>query len=399
MKLLFKILRSSLNVWQIAAFSVANMVGLAIVILGVYIYRQVSEIGENGNSVVQDEYLVVSKPVTAATTLATAISRRQARAFSDAEIAELKELDGVTDLTCFTSSHFTVTGSVELMGTVLSTDMFLEAIPDRFLDVQSEQFKAGAESETIPVIVPRSYLELYNYGFAASQGLPQVAEGFLSMLRGRITIRGNGKEKAYRCKLAAFSDRINSILVPEDFLKEMNRNYSGGEEPNPARVILKVDSGKFPDVIAKIHKSGFNIEGEAEMHAKLSSALKMTLIAVTSVGAVLTVLAFALLLISILLMIEKNRSKNDILHELGYRDKVIAVPYQAVAVISDLISVAVSLVVTLALEPLLARVLSFLQPDYEPSGPVMMVAIAAVLAVFLCLLHSVTIRLNLRSGK
>ena len=45
----------------------------------------------------------------------------------------------------------------------------------------------------IPIIIPRNYLNLYNYGFAKSQGLPQISEGIFQRVSLGIEVAGNGR--------------------------------------------------------------------------------------------------------------------------------------------------------------------------------------------------------------
>lgn len=46
----------------------------------------------------------------------------------------------------------------------LNTEMFFEAVPDSFVDAQASDWKYTAGEEEVPVILPRTYIALYNFG-------------------------------------------------------------------------------------------------------------------------------------------------------------------------------------------------------------------------------------------
>ena len=65
---------------------------------------------------------------------------------------------------------------------------------------------------------PENYLSLYNFGFAQSQGLPVLSKGLIDKFTFGLRLSGNGKEATFSSRIVGFSAKINSILVPEDFL-------------------------------------------------------------------------------------------------------------------------------------------------------------------------------------
>ena len=83
------------------------------------------------------------------------------------------------------------------------------------------------QSEFVPIILPRDFLMLINYGIAESQGLPQISEDLLAAARLKINMSGHGKRGHETGKVVGFSDKISSILVPESFLEYSNGLYGG----------------------------------------------------------------------------------------------------------------------------------------------------------------------------
>ena len=67
--------------------------------------------------------------------------------------------------------------------------MFFESVPDEFVDVKTENWDYHEGSKDIPIIIPRNYLDLYNFGFAQSRNMPKLSEGILGAMKLMLSIR------------------------------------------------------------------------------------------------------------------------------------------------------------------------------------------------------------------
>jgi hypothetical protein len=188
MTLLWKLLRSHLSVAQTVGFALAGVVGMTIVLTSVQAYRDVMPVFDAPDSFMRGDYLVLSKRVGALQTIGLGSSD-----FTPGELEELKGQPFVRDVGAFTPANYRVKGTVGMGGVQLSTYLFFEAVPDRFLDVASGKWKYEPGDGDIPIIIPRNYLNLYNYGFAKSQGLPQISEGIFQRVSLGIEVAGNGR--------------------------------------------------------------------------------------------------------------------------------------------------------------------------------------------------------------
>ena len=90
----------------------------------------------------------------------------------------------------------------------MGTMLFFESIPTEFIDVADRDWRFDPDKPEIPVIMSRDYLSLYNFGFAASQGLPQVSEGIVSSVPLEFTLRGNGNYDTLRGRIVGLSHRL-----------------------------------------------------------------------------------------------------------------------------------------------------------------------------------------------
>ena len=94
MKLLFRLLRKNVNFWQIAGFALANMVGAVIVLFGVKAYQDASEVLNASGSLMSNDYMVLSKPVSTLNTLAGVLGSKS-QSFSNHEISGVMQVEGV----------------------------------------------------------------------------------------------------------------------------------------------------------------------------------------------------------------------------------------------------------------------------------------------------------------
>ena len=130
----------------------------------------------------------------------------------------------------FTRNHFPVTlniwpsGKIGL-GAAARADLFFESIPDSFLDQNPRFWNWEKNASFVPIIVPKFYLDLWNFGLAPSRTeYPSLSEKTASSMPIEIFI---GEDQSVRLigKFVAFSKRINSVLVPEGFLRWANLAY------------------------------------------------------------------------------------------------------------------------------------------------------------------------------
>ena len=107
--------------------------------------------------------------------------------FSPDDIADLKKQSFTKTIGAFTPSQFKVSAGLGMQeaGIHLSTDMFFESVPDEFVDIKLDKWHFDEETHTIPIIIPRNYLNLYNFGFAQSRSLPKLSEGLMGLIHKR----------------------------------------------------------------------------------------------------------------------------------------------------------------------------------------------------------------------
>lgn len=325
--MIWKLLRQHISVAQLVGFLLANLCGMVIVLLSVQFYKDVLPVFTQGDSFMKKDYVIVSKKVS---TLGSLVSK--GATFSKTDIAEMQEQPFAKKTGAFTPAQFEVSAGMGMAGMQLSTAMFFESVPDEFVDVRLEGWTYREGQDEIPIIIPRNYLNLYNFGFAQSRNLPQLSEGVMGMMTLDIRLSGQGRTEQMKGRIVGFSNRLNTILVPQAFMDWANVTFGKGEENAPSRLIVEVDN-PADDRIAKYFKDkGYDTEGDKLDAGKTTWFLKMIVGIVLSVGLIISVLSFYLLMLSIYLLLQKNTKKLENLLLIGFSPAAVARPYQVLTV-------------------------------------------------------------------
>ncbi len=322
-----RLLRKNISIAQIAGYALANLLGLAIVMTAVRFYADVSETisaDAGGNSgLIPADYLVVSKPVSLLNTIGARSS-----GFSDEEIAGLRSQPWAAAVGAFEAADFNVSASIDFQGRGMHTFLFLEAIPDEFIDVDSRNwsFNPDAPGE-VPIIIPKDYLALYNFGFAAGRGLPQLSESTISSVPLMLTASGAGRSDSFRARIVGFSSRLNTIAVPSDFIAWANARYGSGAAGKPSRLILKVDNPGDPAIASYLRQCGYETASDRLDRGRAGYLLTVFTVVVCSVGAVICLLSFFILMLAVTLLMQKSRTTLHWLMLLGYAPAKVARSY------------------------------------------------------------------------
>lgn len=396
-KLLFKLLRQNISGWQIAGFVIANLLGGAIILLGSQAYRDFDRFMEKESGLLSEGYVVVTKPISGLSTLKSLLGIKPV--FNGEEIEKMRQHPAVSDIGLFSTANFQIRGSFSLGELNISTDLFMESVPDKFIDVKFSDesvWQADIDTDCIPVIIPRKYLNIYNYGYASTKGLPQLGEGLTSAFPISMTLSGNGQTRRYQARIVGYTDRLNTILVPETFLEQANAAFASKEPEPPSRLIVATTSkGRNTSFIDYLEQNGYSIEGDLES-LRLQAVVHGILWVVIGIGSVVSVLAFVLLLISIQLLIEKNKDKFINLHSLGYSVSQIAAPYSLLIAAVDVAVWLVSACVVSLVYPELFAFISAISPDVQLASLLPLWIVATVLALLFVVLHRIVIVRQIR---
>ena len=311
-KLLGRLLRRNISLGQIAAFAASSLVGLVIILTSIKFYTDITSTSSADGST---DYLVISHGVSGVGSITGG-----AEGFTVEEIERMKNQPWVKRLGIFTTAGFSVSAGIDLGDNSLSTALFLESLPDEFVETDPSQWQfTPGTTDIVPIVIGKDYLALYNFGYASPTGLPQISDTMSGLLPINLTVAGNGLRHTFRARIVGFSNRLNTIAVPQSFMDWANSVYAGGEtEMHPSRVIVETDNPGDPAIKAYLADNSYDLGGDKAFAGRASMIAGVLTAIIAGVGAVITLLSFGLLLLSVWLLLYKNRQTTELLMLEGF---------------------------------------------------------------------------------
>ena len=372
----------------------ANLCGMTIVLAAVQFATDIIPMFTGSDSFMKPGQMVMAKHVSTVRTLTG-----KAPTFTQKEIADVRHQPFVSDVGTFTPSLFSVVATLgsQKLGVEFSTEMFFEAVPDAFMDVDTSRWHWKEEDEEVPIVLPRNYLNLYNFGFASSQGLPALSESLVSMVKIRFILRGSAGRKELTGRVVAFSKKLNTILVPQAFMDEMNTTLSPERKPEPSRLIVTVSTPADERIAEYLSNHSYETEADDAEAARTAHLLRIIISIVLVVGLIISALAFYVLLLSIFLLLQKNTEKIDTLLLIGYSPQAVARPYHLLTISLNTLVLILSVIIVLLLRGYYLPLFGQLYPSYSAASlsPALLTGVALYLLV--TLLNYVAIRRKVMS--
>lgn len=393
MSLVWKLLRQHISIPQFVGFFFANLFGMFIVMLGVQFYRDVMPVFTAKDSFLSSDYLIVSKKIGSAATLTG-----RTHDFSNSEIDDLAQQPFVRKTGRFSSAEYKVDARMGINGqSLLNTELPFESVPDDFIDVSSEQWHYTPGDRTVPIILPRTYINMYNFGFAQSHNLPKISDGLVGMIDMVVTIHGGGHTDEYKGRVIGFSNRLNSILVPQAFIEWSNAKYAPEQHSQPNRLMVEVANPTDERIAQYLEQQGYEVDDDKLQAEKTTYFLKMVVVLVMAVGLVISILSFYILMLSIYLLVQKNASKLENLLLIGYSPSRVARPYQLITIGLNCLVLVIAIVVLWLVRAYYMQTVELLYPQIPEGTMLPAIALGLVLLVVVSLLNMAAIRRKVMS--
>lgn len=190
------------------------------------------------------------------------------------------------------------------------TDISFETVPRAFIDVSGIEWTWNETSPYVPVIIPNTFLDIYNFQFSLSQNLPQLTPDIVKMLLFSITVYGPKGTATFNGKIVGFSDRISSMLVPTEFMEWGNRNFATEQNKNPSRLIIRTKDPGNPALTDYLRKHGLTTDAEKTRFSKYRKIVD-TVVAISGISGALMLL-FALLIFTLFIQLTIASCKEEI---------------------------------------------------------------------------------------
>ena len=388
MELVWKLLRQHISIPQFAGFVFANLFGMLIVLFGFQFYKDVLPVFTQQDSFMKADYLIMSKKIGMGNTLSG-----RTNTFSGSDVDDISSQKFVKKIGKFTSTEYKVDASMGVNGVnVLNSELFFESVPDGFVDVPLKDWKYEPGSQEVPIILPRTYINMYNFGFAQSHSLPKICDGLMGMIDFHIFIQAGGKKEQFKGKVIGFSSRLNTILVPQAFMDWSNHEFAPEEHSDPTRLIVEVGNPGDENITKYLEDNGYEVETDKLDAEKTTYFLRMIVLMVMVIGLVISVLSFYILMLSIYLLVQKNSSKLENLLLIGYSPGNVAMPYLWLTIVLNVVVLLVAWCILFFIRDYYMDFIEALYPDIEEGTMCPAIALGLVLFLIVSVLNMIAIR-------
>ena len=312
--MLNKILLKEGGVAQFIFAVFGSIVGLILLMASMEFYLDINAVLNENKDLINPDYLIVNKKVTALNTTGFGKST-----FNAKELNDLRKQSFVKTISPFISNGFEVKAFADPGFNVpkIYTDMFFESLPDEFLDIPQNVWHWTESDSVVPIAVPRDYLSLYNFGYALSKGMPQISGSMISLVKFRLTLRSKDSTVVRIGQIVGFSDRINTILVPYQFLKSMNEILNT-QAPNPSRILIVARDPSDKHIPKYLESKSYETNKEKLKNSKLNILLNIMMSVLTGLSLVIILLSFWIFTLAFQLLITKKAEKIRTLLYLGF---------------------------------------------------------------------------------
>ena len=377
--MIWKLLRAHISVPQFVGFFFANLCGMIIVLLGIQFYNDVLPVFTQEDSFMKADYVMVSKHIGMGTTISGADTD-----FTKNEIDDVASQPFVRKVCGFTSTNYKVDAHMGISGQpVLSSELFFESVPDDFVEIDKSLWGWKEGQREVPVIVPRTYINMYNFGYAQSHNAPKISESVMGMIDFSIVIKGDGKEGTYKGRVVGFSSSLSSILVPQAFMDWSNAYFAPKDEASHTRLLMQVTNATDKNVSQYLEDHGMEIEQDQMNQEKIAYFLRLVVSLVLIVGLVISVLSFYILMLSIYLLVQKNAKKLENLLLIGYSPSRVARPYQLLTAVLNVLVLVIAVVVVVVARTYYMTMIEEIYPELAHGSllPMLIVGVALFLVV------------------
>ncbi len=376
--LIWRLLRRNISAAQLCGYALSNFVGLAIILTALQFYMEVSSIFSDDDTFLSRDFICISPKVSGLGSLTGGNSA----IIDSTTIADIRRQDWARSVGTFTSARYNVAASLDMGSRSISTSLFFESVPDEFFDITPPGWTFDPAYPEIPIVLSKDYLTLYNFGFASSHGLPRLSESMIGLVPLRVSVSGRGRQEWIPARIVGFSSRLNTIAVPEAFMTWANDNFGEGL-PETSRIIVELSRPGDPAIGKYLEEHRLESAGDNRDTSTAAYFLSVLTAVVVGIGAAISLLAFFILMLSINLLLQKNRDKLHNLMSLGYTPAQVAHQYCRMVAVINLAVCTASVAAMLTARTAMHSALASLDLEFFSPWPVIGIGTAVTIAVSL----------------
>jgi hypothetical protein len=288
-------------------------IGVLLLLCSIQMYINIQQLlGSENQRKEGYDFISISKTITNET-----MGQLEKNLFNENDIKDISNKPFIQGVSPLTANRFRVQLSA---GDIIpfSTDMFLESLDDKFIDTVPPNFSWKEGQDYIPIVFSSDFLEIYNV-FAPGYGLPQLSESTASQVMVFITCYGqNGEKQTFRGSIVALSDRVNSIIVPKNFLDWANNKFGNTTDVKASRLYVKTKDANNPEFLSYLQQKNYKVNKDKTKFGRVKQVLQGIFSGLGIFGLLVVILALMLFSFYLQLMIARSKDNLQLLLMLGY---------------------------------------------------------------------------------
>jgi hypothetical protein len=288
-------------------------IGVLLLLCSIQMYINIQQLlGGDSQRKEGSDFISISKTITNET-----MGQLEKNLFNANDIKDIADKPFVEGVSPLTANRFRVQLSA---GDIIpfSTDMFLESLDNNFIDTVPPNFTWKEGQDYIPIVFSSDFLEIYNV-FAPGYGLPQLSAETASQVVVFITCYGqNGEKQTFRGSIVALSDRVNSIIVPKNFLDWANNKFGNTTDVKASRLYIKTRDANNPDFLNYLQQKNYKVNKDKTKFGRVKQVLQGIFSGLGIFGLLVVILALMLFSFYLQLMIARSKDNLQLLLMMGY---------------------------------------------------------------------------------
>jgi hypothetical protein len=316
--MLRKILLRNQSFLQLVIALFGAFLGIVFLLVSVHYFIKVTEFGE-GSEMLGPNTLVIQKKVSTTTTLQLAST-----SFSAHEIHAIKNKSFIADVQPVMSNNFGVEfATSDPMLPYFRSDVFIQSIETRFLDVKSKFWKWDKNSDFVPIILPRDFMVMLNT-FMSSSGIPQISDELAKDVLFSLQLSNDRTSQKFNAKIIGFTNEVSSILVPKSFMQFGKNTFGTKSQEKITQLMISGKEKEFGLLEKFLQKQHYESKNAQLVTGRLKSIVSTLLLVVACISFLTLLFSSFVLVQYIQLLISKNSYEIKTLLRLGYATNTLS---------------------------------------------------------------------------
>lgn len=315
--MLNKLLYKNQDKKQLIIAIVGAFMGITFLVTSVHYLIKVNEFGK-GSDILGPNTIIVQKKVTNSSSL-----NMTKTDFSEREIEKIKAEPFIQDVKPVISNNFDVSfETADPMVPRFRTDVFIQTVDQKFLDVKSNKWHWKEGDEFVPIIMPRDFLVMLNT-FMSASGIPQISDDLAMDIKFKFTLKDENKKEWVDARIIGFTNEVSSILVPESFMEYGNVKYTSGKEKKITQIMISGKESEFGLVENLLKKRGLESKNAQMVVGRLKSVIGTLFLVVLGISIIAVFVSGLVLIQYMQLLMSRNAYEVRTLLRIGFHPNVI----------------------------------------------------------------------------